>query len=156
MDKDNSKLKQRIEQDLKTALLAGDKETATTLRGLKSVILNAEIASGKRDRGLEESELIGLLAKEAKKRQESADLYIRGKEQARADTELKEKSLIEKYLPARLSDEELKVIINSIADKKGINDIKQMGQLIGAVKEHTGPTADGAAIARLVRERLET
>ena len=151
---DKPSLKQLIEQDLKTALLAGDKVSATTLRGLKSVILNAEIASGNRGSGLGDQETISLLAKEAKMRQESADLYIQGNEQSRANAELKEKSLIEKYLPKQLSDEELKIIVDAAAQEKGINDMKQMGQLIGAVKEKAGASADGSTIARLVKEKL--
>lgn len=68
-------LKQRIDQDLKQALLGGDKVLATTLRGLKSVILYAEVAKGVREQGLDDEEILRLLAKEAKKRQESADLF---------------------------------------------------------------------------------
>lgn len=71
-------LKQKIEQDIKTAMLAGDKTLVMTLRGLKSAILYIEVAQGIRDTGLPDAEVIDLLAKEAKKRQESADLYKQG------------------------------------------------------------------------------
>ena len=59
-------LKERLDQDLKKALLAGDKVLATTIRGLKSVILYAEVAKGSREQGLSDDEIIGLFAKEAK------------------------------------------------------------------------------------------
>src|SRR6185369_11783185 len=98
-------LKVRIDQDLKTALLAGDKTLATTLRGLKSAILYVEVAKGVRDEGLSDEEIVTLLAKEAKKRQESADLYVQGGSQERADAELAEKKAIEVYLPQQLSDD---------------------------------------------------
>ncbi|MET0779310.1 MAG: GatB/YqeY domain-containing protein, partial [Candidatus Saccharimonadales bacterium] len=88
-------LKQRIDQDLKVALLGGNKVLATTLRGLKSVILYAEVAKGVRDEGLGDDEIITLLAKEAKKRQESADLYEQGGSPERARLELDEKTVIE-------------------------------------------------------------
>ncbi len=153
MDKSSTKLRQQIEQDLKTALLAGEKETVTTLRGLKGAILNAEIASGKKDSGLAENELIELLAKEAKKRQESADLYVSGGEQARADKELEEKALIEKYLPEQISNEQLVKLIDEAIDQVG-RDPAKMGQIIGLVKQKAGAGADGATIAGLVKEKL--
>ena len=109
-------LKQQIEQDLKEALLGGQKDRATTLRGLKSVILYAEVAAGSREQGLSDEQIVQLFAKEAKKRQESADFYVKGGSQERADAELVEKKIIESYLPQQLSDEELlKVVDDAMA-----------------------------------------
>jgi len=88
-------LKQQIEDDLKTAMLAGDKTLVTTLRGLKSAILNIEVAKGARETGLPDSEITDILAKEAKKRKESADMYVQGASQERAEAELQEKTVIE-------------------------------------------------------------
>lgn len=147
-------LKQQIEQDLKTALLAGDKDRALVLRSLKSAILYVEVAKGARDSGLPEAELTAILAKEAKKRQESADLYKRGGDEARATTELAEKAIIETYLPKQLSDEELIQIIDAVIADLGASGPQAMGQVIGAVKQKTAGTADGAKIAQLVKERL--
>src|SRR5437879_2903064 len=92
-------LKQQIDKDIKTEMLAGEKTLVTTLRGLKSVILYAEVATGSRDKGLSDQEIVELLAKEAKKRQESAELYQKGGSQDRAEAELAEKQVIERYLP---------------------------------------------------------
>jgi len=147
-------LKQRIDQDLKTALLAGDKTLATTLRGLKSVILYAEVAQGQRDSGLSDEGIIALLAKEAKKRQESADLYIQGDNPERAAAELEEKKAIEAYLPQQLSDDDLKGIIDEVVKTLGVSGAQAMGQVIGSVKQKTAGSADGARIATLVKERL--
>ncbi len=147
-------LKQRIDQDLKQALLGGNKVLATTLRGLKSVILYAEVAKGVRDEGLPDEEIIGLLAKEAKKRQESADLYTQGGSEERAAAELEEKRVIEQYLPQQLSDDELKAIINDVAEAVGGSGPQMMGQVIAGVKQKVGAQADGARIAALVKERL--
>jgi len=147
-------LKQTIDQDLKTAMLAGDKVLVTTLRGLKSVILNEEIATGARDKGLDDDKIIILLAKEAKKRQESADLYEQGGNKEKATAELEEKTVIEKYLPQQLSEDEIKVMIDEVITGIGEVSQQQMGQIIGAVKQKTGPASDGAVIARLVKERL--
>lgn len=147
-------LKTQIDQDLKVALLAGDKTLATTLRGLKSVILYAEVAKGSREQGLSDEEIVGLLTKEAKKRQESADLYQKGGNEEKANAELTEKKVIEKYLPAQMSEEDLQKIIDSVMTETNLTSMQDMGKLIGAVKAKAGASADGAVIARLVKERL--
>jgi len=149
-------LKARIDQDLKAALLAGDKVLATTLRGLKSAILYAEVAKGARDQGLSDDEIIALLAKEAKKRQESADLYKQGGNDEKAQAELAEKKVIESYLPQQLSDEELVNLIDAAIKDLGVSGPSAMGQVIGAVKQKTAGQADGARVAKLVNERLSS
>lgn len=145
---------EQIDQDLKTAMLAGDKTLTTTLRGLKSVVLYAEVAAGKRDSGLENAEVIELLAKEAKKRQESADLYKQGGNTEKYEAELQEKQIIEKYLPAQLSDEELTDLIDKVVQETGAQGPQAMGQVIGQVKQLSKGQADGGRIAALVKERL--
>ena len=148
-------LKQQIDTDLKTAMLAGNKTLVTTLRGLKSVILYEEVAQNVREAGLPDDEITNLLAKEAKKRQESADLYSQGGDKERQNAELEEKSIIEKYLPKQLSETEINKLIDEAITKTG-NNQQNMGQIIGQVKQAAGAGADGAVIARLVKERLET
>ncbi|HEX7368112.1 MAG TPA: GatB/YqeY domain-containing protein [Candidatus Saccharimonadales bacterium] len=147
-------LEDRINQDLKTALLGGDSTTATTLRGLKSALLYAKVAANKRDTGLSDDEIVAVLSKEAKKRQESADLYQKGGRPERAEAELTEKKLIERYLPAQASEEEITAAVEAAVASTGAADVKAMGQVIGQVKAKLGPSADGAVIARIVRERL--
>lgn len=148
-------LKDRLDQDLKTALLAGDKDLATTIRGLKSVILYEEVAKGARDTGLSDEDIVVLLSREAKKRQESADLYAQGGDEARAKTELAEKQVIEKYLPAQLSDDDLAKLIDDAIKEAGEGEGPQiMGKVIGAVKQKVAGQADGARIATMVKQRL--
>ncbi len=147
-------LKQKLEQDLKAALLAGDKNRALVLRSLKSAILYVEVAKGVRDEGLPDDEIIQVLAKEAKKRQESADLYKQGGSEDKAAAELAEKAIIETYLPAQLSDEELIAVIDAAIAEVGASGPQAMGQVIGIVKQKAGAGADGARVARLVKERL--
>jgi len=147
-------LKQQLEQDLKHALLSGDKDRATTLRGLKSVILYAEVSKGAREQGLPDDEIIDLLTKEAKKRQESADLYKKGGSEDRAAKELAEKKIIETYLPEQLSDEELETIITEVIAASGAQDMSGMGQVISEVKQKAGAAADGSRIAQMVKEKL--
>lgn len=147
-------IKQQIEQDLKAALLSHDSKRATTLRGLKSAILYAEIAHGKRENGLTDEEITALLAKEAKKRQESAELYLRGDRKEQAEAELAEKALIETYLPRQMSDDELEGVIDEAIRTTGVQSIQMMGQVIGVVKQKVGSSADGSRIAQKVKERL--
>jgi uncharacterized protein YqeY len=147
-------LKQQIEQDLKKALLAGDKERATTLRSLKSVILYAEVAEGSRDEGLSDEAIIALFSKEAKKRQESADFYVKGESNDRAQAELAEKAIIEGYLPQQLSDDELASIVDGVVAGLDVVGPQAMGQVIGQVKQKTAGQADGARIAQVVKARL--
>lgn len=147
-------LKQQLEQDLKAALLGGDKDRVTTLRGLKSIILYEEVAKGAREDGLTDEAILVLFAKEAKKRQESADLYVQGDNQPKADAELAEKAIIEGYLPKQMDDDELSAIVEAVI--AGFGDItpQAMGQVIGQVKQKTEGRADGARIAKAVKERL--
>jgi len=147
-------LKARIDQDLKKALLAGDKVLTMTLRGLKSVILYAEVASGSREKGLGDDEIIMLLAKEAKKRQESAELYSKGGNEERAAAELSEKKVIESYLPTQLSDDELIKLIQESITELGLSGPSAMGQVIGMVKQKAAGQADGARIAQFVKQTL--
>jgi uncharacterized protein YqeY len=148
-------LEARISQDLKAAMLAGQAQQVMTLRGLKSALLYIKVANKTaRDEEMSDEEVITLLAREAKKRQESADLYVRGGNQEKADAELAEKALIELYLPAQLSNEALAKLVDETIERLGVSDSSKMGQVIGAVKQQSGASADGGVIARLVKERL--
>lgn len=146
-------IKDQLNNDLKTAMLAGDKTLATTLRGLKSAILYAEVAQGVRDTGISDDEIIALFSKEAKKRQESAELFEQGGNIDKAEAERAEKRVIEQYLPAQMSDEDLGVIVDAVIADMGASK-EMMGKLIGAVKSKTGPSVDGARIAGAVKARL--
>ena len=141
----------QIEQDLKAAMLARDTEKTSTLRGIKSVFLYAKVAAGTRDTAMPDDEAIKLLHKEAKKRDESAQLYKQGGNEERAEKELSEKAIIDAYLPAKISEKDLEAIVDEvIASNKEAN----MGQIISEVKNKTAGSADGGDIARLVKGKL--
>ncbi len=148
-------LKQRIDADLKTAMLAGDKVLTTTLRGLKAAILNTEIAENKRENGLNDDEVINILGKEAKKRQESADLFTQGGNAEKAAAETLEKQVIEKYLPTQMDDEALRNLVEAAITETGAAGMQDMGKVIGLVKQRAGASADGGRIAALVKEKLQ-
>ena len=147
-------IKDSINQDLKQALLARDAATALVLRGLKGSILNAEIAAGSRDQGLDDEAVTALLQKEAKKRQESADLYMQGGDSERANAELVEKKIIEQYLPAQMSEADIRTLVQAEVTKLEDRSPRAMGQVIAAVKTQTKGAADGSLIARIVKEEL--
>lgn len=148
-------LRQQLNDDVKAAMLSGDSLRVETLRGLKSVVLYADVATKSRDTGgIPDEEILNLFAREAKKRQESADLYVQGGAQERADKELAEKAIIETYLPAQLSEAEVTAVIDEIIAAENASGLQAMGTIIGAVKARLGNTAEGSVIARLTKERL--
>jgi uncharacterized protein YqeY len=149
-------LKALIETDLKNALLGGERFKADTLRNLKAAILNEEVAQNKRDEGLADEEVEKVVAREVKKRSESVKLYTEAGRQELADTEAEEISVIEVYLPKQLSEEEIKKAVDEAIAILGVSGPQAMGQVIGSVKARLGNTADGAVVARLVKEALNS
>ena len=149
-----SNLEDTLDQDLKTAMLSGRTQVVSTLRGIKSAILYAKVAAGDRQHVLSNDVLVAILQKEAKKRQESADMYLKGGSSEKAEAELAEKSLIEQYLPKQLSDAELAGIVDGVINELAASGMASMGPVISKVKESASGRADGASIARIVRERL--
>lgn len=148
-------IKQTIDQDIKAAMLGGDKALAQALRTLKSTILYAEVAQGKRGHGLEDEEVITLLQRELKKRGEAAALYDQGGNAESAAAERYEQDVIKKYLPAQLGEAEINAIIEAAITEQNIEPNAQaMGKLIGAVKQKAGGAVDGALVAQLVKARL--
>lgn len=144
----------QLDRDLKTALLSKDTLRTTVIRSLKSAVLYAEVAAKKRDTGLSDDEIITVFQKEAKKRLESAEAYKQAGSAERAEQELAEYEIISVYLPEQLSEAEVAAIVDEVISSFESPTMAQMGQVIGAVKQKTGSNADGALIARLVKERL--
>lgn len=147
-------LKSQIDNDVKAALLGGDRFRADVLRGLKAVILNEEVAQNKRDEGLDDATVEQLIAKEVKKRLDSVQQYTAAARPELAETEAAEAKILEEYLPEQLSEEDIKVAIDDTIGELGVSGPQAMGQVIGAVKAKLGNTADGGTIARLVKEAL--
>ena len=147
-------IKEQLDIDLKAAMLGGEKTLVTTLRGLKSAILYGEVANGTRESGMTDADVIDLFTKEAKKRQESADMYTQGGNAEKAAAELLEKQVIAKYLPQQLSDDELTAIVDAVAAELGGITQQQMGQAIGKVKAQVGARAEGARIAAAVKGKI--
>lgn len=145
-------LKQRIADDMKTALLSGDRFRGDVLRGLKAAILNEEVALVKRDEGLSDEETEKVIVREAKKRQESASLYKQNDRNDLAETEERELAVLQEYLPEQMSEEDVRQVVKEVVDAMSEVSLSQMGQIIGAVKGKVGNSADGALIAKVVKD----
>ena len=145
-------LKERIADEMKAALLGGDRFVGETLRNLKAAILNEEVATNKRDEGLADDEIEKVIAREVKKRVESAKVYRDNGRVDLAEPEEREMAILQRYLPAQLSEAEIVAVVQKRAQALGIQTMADMGKLIGAVKSELGNTADGSTIARIVKD----
>ena len=147
-------LKDKINADLKTALLGGNRFDGEVLRGLKAVILNEEVAQSKRDEGLDDATIETLIVREVKKRTESAKIYDEAGRPELADNERAEIKVISVYLPKQLTESEIKTIVVRVIGELGVTGPSAMGQVIGTVKKELGSSADGATVAKIVKEQL--
>ena len=143
-------LKEQINTDLKTAMLARKAFETTVLRGLKASILDEEVKLSKREEGLNDAEIETLVAREVKKRKEAANLL----DAERAENELKEAEILSRYLPEMASEEEIRAAVKDEISTMGEVSIKQMGTIIGKMKAKFGNSADGAVLAKIVKEEL--
>jgi hypothetical protein cdiviTM7_02614 len=149
-----SALKARITDEMKAALLGGNRFRGDVLRNVKAAILNEEVSLGKRDEGLNDAEVEKVLAREVKKRVESAELYRSNGRAELAEPEEQEAEILREFLPEQLSETEIMAIVEDVLASMDDVSIQKMGQVIGAVKQKVGNAADGALIARIVKEKL--
>ncbi len=142
---------QQIEADLTTAMKAKDRLTVDTLRGLKVRIQNEQIA---KIRELNEAEIVTLIRSEVKRRKEAAESFAVGGRPEMADKEAREALALEKYLPAQISETELAAIIDAVIVENNFT-AADFGKAMGALKSKTGQSADGAMMAKLLKEKLK-
>lgn len=147
-------LKQTIQDDFKAALLSGDRFRGEVLNAIKSAVLYEEIASKKREAGLSDAEIENVIAREVKKRKESASIYLENNRKEAADQELKEAAIMEEYLPEKISEAELIKKIDDKIKELEVSDIKGMGKVIGALKSELGSAVDGKLLSDKVKEKL--
>ena len=149
-----SALKARITDEMKAALLGGNRFRGDVLRNVKAAILNEEVSLGKRDEGLNDAEVEKVLSREVKKRVESAELYRSNGRIELAESEEKEAAILREFLPEQLSEAEIVAIVKDVVASMDDVSMQKMGQVIGAVKQKVGNAADGALIAKIVKEKL--
>lgn len=147
-------IKEKIDADLKEALLKRETDRVTTLRGLKASILNEEVAKGKRSEGLTDEEVEKLLMSEVKKRREAMDMYEASGRGDLYEEEATEAKILEEYLPEQMSEAELMDEVEDVLAGLPEGEPANMGKVIGMVKMLVGNKADGATIARVVKEKL--
>ena len=145
-------LAEQIQTDIVVAMKARDDFKLSVLRMVKSAIQLKEV---EKLRKLDEPESIQLLQTILKQRKESIDQFTKGNRPELAEKESREAALIEQYLPAGASAEEMNAAIDKAIAESGANSIKQMGAVVKAAKSALeGKTVDGKALSDLVRERL--
>lgn len=147
-------LSEKINDDLKEAMKAREKEKLEALRNIKKVIIEAKSSKGAGSE-LDDEEVLKIIAKLAKQGSESAAIY---NQQGRTDLyeqEMFQVAVFEKYLPAKLSDVELTGTIQSIIVETGATSIKDMGKVMGLASKKLAGLADGKDISAKVKELLQ-
>jgi uncharacterized protein YqeY len=142
---------QQIESDLTAAMKAKDQTAVDVLRGLKTRMQNEKISKMK---DLEESDLVALIRSEVKKRKEAGEAFKNGGRQDMSDKEFKEAEILEKYLPQQMSEEQLVPLIEKVITENNYA-AKDFGAAMGKVKAQVGNQADGATLAKLLKEKLK-
>ncbi|MBM7242626.1 GatB/YqeY domain-containing protein [Rhodococcus fascians] len=153
-----SELKARIRTDLTTAMKAKDKLRLATLRMILAAIQTEEV-SGKEAHELTDDDVLKVLAKESKKRGESAEIYTQNGRGELAANEHAEAQIINEYLPTPLTDEELATIVDTaivqVAEELGERPaMKQMGQVMKIASGLAAGKADGSRLSKAVKDRL--
>ncbi|MDX9769160.1 MAG: GatB/YqeY domain-containing protein [Tenuifilaceae bacterium] len=146
-------LEERISQEIKAAMVAKDKVRLEALRSIKSAIMLAKTEKGGTDMLTQEAEL-KLLQKQAKQRNDSAEIYQQQNRPELAEKELAEAAVIEEFLPSMLSDEELTTEVKAIIQSVGANGPQDMGKVMGVATKALAGKAEGKSIASKVKELL--
>jgi uncharacterized protein YqeY len=152
---DNMTLKERLREDLTTAIKARDGLRSSTLRMVLTSITNAEVA-GKESRELTDEDVLGVLTSESKKRREAAEAFADAGRDEQAEKEKAEAAVIADYLPEQLTAEEIDALVQDTIDELGVRDdgMKAMGRVMGVLTPKTKGRADGGAVASAVRREL--
>lgn len=146
-------LEKAINDDIKAAMLARDKKSLEALRAVKAAILLAKTDKGSEGDISEDAEM-GILKKLVKQRKDAAELYV---SQGREDLAAEEKfqlSVIEKYLPEQMSDDEVRQHIQNIIKETGADSMKDMGRVMGMASKKLAGKTDNKLIASIVKEQL--
>ena len=146
-------LKEKLKSDLTAAMRARDELRSGTIRMVLTAIKNEEV-SGKEARELSDSEIITVLSREAKKRREAAEAYEQAGAKDRASNEKAEGLIIAEYLPAQLSEAEIKDLIAAAITETGAAGPQQMGLVMKSIQPKIAGRADGGLVSSLVKAAL--
>lgn len=145
---------EQVSEDIKKAMLAKDKVALDALRGIKKEFLEAKTAKGG-DGELHDDKALQILQKMVKQRKESAEMFTNAGRAELAADEIAQCKVIEQYLPAMLSEEELTAVLREIIAQVGANGPQDMGKVMGVATKQLAGKAEGKAINLKVRELLQ-
>jgi hypothetical protein len=148
-------LKQNIEIEIKSAMMARDKTRLSALRAIKSLILLEETKSGAKAEITEEDEM-KILTKSAKQRKDSAEIYEQQNRVDLLEVELAELAIIQEFLPKAMTEEEVTSVIKAIITQMGATSPKDMGKVMGVASKELAGKADGKMIADKVKALLNS
>lgn len=146
-------LKQKIDDDIKTAMKARDKEKLEALRAIKSAFM-LEMTKGGATDEIDDASALKILQKLQKQRKDAGAIY---KEQGREDlaqVEDSQAAIIGAYLPAQMSEDEIKVVVQAVINELGASSMADMGKVMGATNKQLAGKADGGAVASIVKQML--
>ena len=146
-------LEQKINDDIRAAMLARDAEKLEAIRAVKAALLLEKAKEGATGDVAEEAEL-KILQKLVKQRRESADIYTQANRQDLARKELYDASIIETYLPQQLSEAEVTEVIRKIVTETGATSVKDMGKVMGLASKQLAGKADNKMISVIVKSLL--
>jgi uncharacterized protein YqeY len=146
-------LQEKIPQDLKEALRGKRELELSVLRMLQSSIKNKEIE--KRKKELSDEEVVEVVGAEVKKRKEAAAEFEKVNRQEAADREKAEIEILMKYMPAQMSEDEIRAQVKKAVTESGADGIKDLGKVMKIIIPALKGKADGAVVNRIVREELE-
>ena len=149
-------LQNKIETKLNEALKAQDKKTYSTLRLVVAAIKDTMIAKKIKDKKtLPDNDLIGLLKKMVKQRNDSCDAYKKAGRNELLENEISEIKIIHEFLPKQLSEEETKKICLETMKKVGASSVKDMGKVMGALKKEYSDVLDFSKVSQIIKENLK-
>lgn len=149
-------LRQRLNDELKAAMKSRDQLTVSTLRMILAGLKDRDIAARPRGvtDGVDDSEIVDMMQKMVRQRQESIVLYKQGNRQELVDKEQSEIDIIERYLPQKMTDAEQDQAIAAVIAELGAGSIKDMGKVMAALKERFAGRLDFAKVGGLVKQKL--
>lgn len=149
-----SDLSKQINDDLKNAMREKNAVALTVLRGLKSAIKYAAIEQGGADAELDDTAAVAVIRKQIKQRQDSIESFTSGGRDDLIATEKAELEVLEKYLPAGLSDDEIAALVDQAIAETGAASRKDMGGVMKLLQERTAGRADNKTLSQLVMSKL--
>lgn len=148
-------LKERIQEDLKQAMLAHEEEKLSTIRMLKSALQYYEIQKGGAGYEATDDDVIEVVGREIKKRRESIEMFEKGGRQELADKENRELVQLQTYLPEQLSENAIRKLVDEAVTKTGASQMSDMGKVMGYLAPQIKGKADGQMVSGIVREKLQ-